>query len=439
MKKIFAILIAVIFASYAAFCAAASSLPSWYVEDEESFVPFHGENLPRVADNKNVFTEEQEEALNAKANAIVEKYGYDVLIFTDENKTTVRNTDYAVNYYRFNGYGIGDDFSGTLFYLITKEDSNTWWYQGFGECKGYFTDGTVYAIDAKVQTALNADGFCAAIDAYLDCLDRLFGKGSMLPDWYPDPVVNPFPDFHGENLPRVVDDADIFTDEQEAELTALINELITKHEKFDFVIFTDVTTYGIDENAMQDGVFAADFYQFNGYGKGDDYSGSVLFIDMNPEDRYWWSAARGESKGYFTETNVNKIDDKIDSYMRSGDYFEAMKVYIETLDKLYTSGNLIDVFDYVMITIFSLIPAAIVGGVKQSSAVRTMKKVNYATQANDYVVNDSFVLRNKEITFLYDTVTKTYIPPSSSSGGSSYSGGYHSSGGGSFSGGGRHF
>ncbi len=443
MKKVLAILVTIIFALSAALCAAASDLPSWYVADDDSFVPFHGEDLPRVADDGNMFSAEQKARLEAKANAIVENYGYDVLIFTDVNKTDVGNIEYARNYYRYNGYGTGDNFSGTLFFAIENGGRTTWWYEGFGECGDYMTDGNVYAIDAKVQTALNSGDFYNAADAYLDCLYRMFETGSMLPDWYPDPVINPFPDFHGENLPRVVDDADIFTDAEEAELTTLINELIAKHGKFDFVIFTDVTTYGIDEKANQEGVFAADFYQFNGYGKGDEYSGSVLFIDMNPDDRYWWSAARGESRNYYTEENVNKIDDKIEPYMKSGDYFTAMKTYIETLDILYEKGNIptvLDAGDYIMISIFALIPAAIVGGIKQSSAVKTMKKVNYAVMANDYVVKDSFVMRDTAITFLYDTVTKTYIPPSSSSGGGShYSGGYHSSGGGSFSGGGRHF
>ena len=267
-------------------------------------------------------------------------------------------------------------------------------------------------------------------------------SASDRPYWYPAVVENPFPDFHGENLPRVVDDADIFTAAEEAELTELINKLIEKYKNYDLVIFTDVTTYGIDEENGE-GTYAADFYQFNGYGVGDDYSGSVFFVDMNPEDRYWWSAGRGKTEDYFTELNINRLDDRIEPYMKDGKYFEAMKVYIEALDILYETGRLPKIFtggDIAGISIISGIIALIVGGIRSGKAMNTMKNVGYASRANDYIVQNSFVLRDNKATFLYETVTKTYVPPSSSSsGGSSYRGGYHSSGGGHFSGGGRHF
>ena len=182
------------------------------------------------------------------------------------------------------------------------------------------------------------------ISAILAALLVPLVSATSLPDWYPDDVSN-FVDFHGADLPRVVDDAGIFTPSEEAALTSQINEFIAAHDKkYDFVIFTDVTNYGIGRGIEGgDGVYPADFYQFNGYGFDDDYSGSVLFICMEPGNRYWWSAARGKSQSYFTYSAVNSIDDKIEPYMINGSYYEAMRVYIETLDELYSNESKSDV------------------------------------------------------------------------------------------------
>ena len=268
---------------------------------------------------------------------------------------------------------------------------------------------------------------------------------SDLPAWYPEDWSS-FSDFHGTDLPRVVDDADIFTDAEEAKLTKLANDLIAKFDdKYDFVIFTDVSNYGIGKGMeASDGVYPADFYQAHGYGKGENYSGSVIFICMEPGNRYWWSAARGDSKNYYTEANVNAIDDGIEPYMVDGDYAGAMYKYIELLDELYSTGKIAHkrtFSDYLFCGIAAAIVGLIAGAINMSSKTKNMKKVNYATYANDYIVQDSFKVRGIKEMFLYRNVTRTVIESSSrsSGGGSSYSGSYHSSGGGSFSGGGRHF
>ena len=65
-------------------------------------------------------------------------------------------------------------------------------------------------------------------------------------------------------------------------------------------------------------------------------------------------------------------------------------------------------------------------------------KLNFAVEANEYLVKDSFNLKNKSVDFLYSKITRTKKEKRSSSGGSSYSSGSSSSGG-SYSSGGRDF
>ena len=129
--------------------------------------------------------------------------------------------------------------------------------------------------------------------------------------------------------------------------------------------------------------------------------------------------------------------------MIDGDYYLAMTVYLEAIDELYRTGKVSvqkTAGDYIFMGVLIGIISAIVGGSKRSKKVKKMKQVELATNAANYVVENSFNLREREVMFLYENVVRSYVPRSSSSGGGShYSGGYHSSGGGHFSGGGRHF
>ena len=112
---------------------------------------------------------------------------------------------------------------------------------------------------------------------------------SDLPDWYPDNVYN-FEDFYGENLKHVVDDADILTDSEEAELTRMIADVIER-TGYDLVIYTDVTNYGL---GPEDEKCAIDFYRFNGYGLGPEQSGLIIYVNMDKRDRYFSVVGTGD-------------------------------------------------------------------------------------------------------------------------------------------------
>lgn len=159
------------------------------------------------------------------------------------------------------------------------------------------------------------------------------GDGSDMPAWYPkEPQTFPF--YHDTEAPRIVDIADIFTDEEESSMEARLAELRGQLGK-DIVVFTDVSTYGLSRS-----VYAADFYDFNGYGIGDDREGVCLMICMDPNDRGWWACCTGpETMGLYTETVANQIDDLLYDYMRAGDYGTGVADWIENFRRLYTTGS----------------------------------------------------------------------------------------------------
>ena len=87
----------------------------------------------------------------------------------------------------------------------------------------------------------------------------------------------------GEENQRVFDDAGLFTD---AEIVMLEAEIATARStmKMDFVVLTseEAEYSASDTQAEKIGMaFADDFYDYNGFGVGADYSGIIYFIDMS--------------------------------------------------------------------------------------------------------------------------------------------------------------
>ncbi len=179
-------------------------------------------------------------------------------------------------------------------------------------------------------TLVNVSG----ISAYAESSEET-GSGSVKekPAWYPEDPKN-FTFFHDENAPRVVDEADIFTDAEEAAMEARISELREELKK-DIVVYTDMSDYGLGRD-----IWCADFYDFNGYGYGDEHEGYCLFICMDPNNRGFWTASTGSvSRALHTETIANALDDVLYEYMVNGKYGEGALDWVENIGRLYKKGS----------------------------------------------------------------------------------------------------
>ncbi len=260
------------------------------------------------------------------------------------------------------------------------------------------------------------------------------GKTTADLDWYPkDP--SSFQDFHNTTASRVIDNADLLTDAQEAELAAHIADM-TARTGLDFVLLTDTSSYGLTRD-----LYAADFYQFNGYGLGDGYSGVIYFVCMERDNRGFFTAARGDARTLLTESNVNIMDDRTYDLFVDGEYAKAIATQFDNLDTLYTNGGFpADYTPYYIAGVIALVIGIIGGFVNLSKKRARMKTVEVATDASIYS-HQGLTLTNS-VDVKYNTVvtrTKRVEDENHGGGGSSFSGGFSSSGGGSFSGGGRSF
>ena len=86
-------------------------------------IPVYANNaqLPRVVDNADLLTNEEEKILAEKIGRLID-LGYDAVLLTmEEGFGGKTETDYADDYYDEHGYGVGEDNSGFLFLVNMTE------------------------------------------------------------------------------------------------------------------------------------------------------------------------------------------------------------------------------------------------------------------------------------------------------------------------------
>ncbi len=349
--------------------------------------------------------------------------------------------------YETNGMGYGSDRTGIM--LTIDNDTNDYHLSTYGEARTIFSEEELTALTNELVGAYQRDGLYYALNHFFDNASDIVRtyraeKGSdsgnapakrELPDWYPEDVAS-FQEYADPNAAPLRDDAEVFTEAEEAAIEAKLRELRAKYGA-DFCVFTDKSSYGFDH-----ATYSADYYIFNRHGVGDDLNGMVFFLCMEPGNRGWYTNATGSCQRLFDMTNIEKIDDRLEPYMVGGRYGEGVLDYLDSIDTLFRTGRAPKTTaDYAIPAVIGIVAGLIVAGIVTLSMRAKMKTVAQAVSATDYLARGSFNLTRQNNTFLYRNVTRTLrqTERSSGGGGGSYGGHSSSSSGHSFSGGGRSF
>jgi hypothetical protein len=223
---------------------------------------------------------------------------------------------------------------------------------------------------------------------------------------------------------RVVDNADVLTDEEEVNLSQKLDE-ISERQKIDVVILTvkDET----DKNNIK--MYAADYYDYNGYGFGENADGIILVMDYGT--RAWGIVTTGKGMNIFTDAGQEYMTNKFMHYLSDGDTYKGFETYADLCDKFIeqyvTEGEAYDVGhlpkDRNMLVVIggSVIPALILAAIICSVLTSQLKTVRGQYKADNYAVKESFYISDAMDFFLYKNVTRTKIEKSSSSSGGSSS------------------
>ena len=109
------------------------------------------------------------------------------------------------------------------------------------------------------------------------------------------------PVFAADDIPRLVDEADLLSDDEEMALTGQLNE-ISERQQVDIVVVTVNSLEGA--GTME---FADDFYDYNGYGFGEERDGILFLISM--EERDWYISTTGYGITAVTDAGREYVSD----------------------------------------------------------------------------------------------------------------------------------
>lgn len=250
-----------------------------------------------------------------------------------------------------------------------------------------------------------------------------------------------------QELPRVIDNADLLNSDEVARLTQQINDIRDTYE-MDVVI---VTTWDLGGKSVQS--YADDYYDENGYGYGTDYTGVLLLIAM--DTREWYISTCGEAIYALTDYSLDVLGEEMVYFLSGGEYYMAFENFLGSLPKYmiaYRQGNSVDgyappdayypeggeeIIYYQPIRepnpVGNFLVALLIGIVVASVFVLIMRSqmntAKYQKNAANYLKSGSYHLNTRHDLFLYSRVSKTPKPQNhggSRPGGSSV----HRSGGG---------
>lgn len=138
-------------------------------------------------------------------------------------------------------------------------------------------------------------------------------------------------------LPRLVDEADLLTDEEEAELLEKL-DTVSEERNCDVVVVTTGSLVGKTSTA-----YADDFFDENGYGMGKERDGILLLVST--EDRDWALSTRGYGITAFTDAGQEYMVEQFLPYLSDGEYLEAFLEYADRCDDYILQADMGEPYD----------------------------------------------------------------------------------------------
>ena len=219
---------------------------------------------------------------------------------------------------------------------------------------------------------------------------------------------------------RVVDEGDLLTDSEEAELA---EKLDATSEKYDCDVVV-VTIRSLGNMSAQ--AYADDYFDYNDYGMGERGSG-ILFLLASVERK--WAISTYEAGAYaFNDAGLTYLEDQIIPYFREDDYAGGFLEFANLADQFlneaakgtpYSDSNRPRRMLGVEWILLSAVIAVALSFLVTMAMKSQLKSVRFKDQAADYIKKGSFHLNRNEDIFLYSRVTRVPKPKDNDKGGHS--------------------
>lgn len=193
---------------------------------------------------------------------------------------------------------------------------------------------------------------------------------------------------------HLVDNADLFTSEQEKSLASGLDKVSKKYD-IDVVV---LTVNSLDNKDLV--AYADDYYDYNGY-KED---GMLLLIAVEEDERYVSTCGSCIDK-----IKVSELGDRISGYLDNGDYAQAVNGLVDYVNDAYSFKFLLNL---AICLIIGFVIALVVTGVMKSK----LKSVRRQANAASYQKAGSFKVTVSRDIFLYRNVIRRARPKNNGGG-----------------------
>ncbi|MGN0703773.1 MAG: TPM domain-containing protein, partial [Lentihominibacter sp.] len=214
-----------------------------------------------------------------------------------------------------------------------------------------------------------------------------------------------------EHPPRLVDEAELLTDDEESSLADKLDAVSDKWQ-------CDVAIVTVDSLGSKTATeFADDYFDYNGYGYGDNDDGIMLVISM--ENRDWAITTHAFGIEAFTDAGQEYIMNKVTPPLGNESYSGAFSIFADQCDVFLEKARAGEPYDshnlpkeshaklYILWIIPCLIAGAIVAFVLTIKEKKSLKSVMKKAGAREYI--GKVKLNEKHDRFLYRNLDKVLI------------------------------
>jgi len=241
---------------------------------------------------------------------------------------------------------------------------------------------------------------------------------------------------------NVIDNLGYLTESEVLYLQGSIERIKDNYRLDTVIVITD------DTQGKSSRDYADDYFDYNGYGVGSDYSGLLLLINMDKREAY--ISTNGKAIDIFTDKRIDNILDDVAQHLSKRDYYQACCEFINNVKSYANSGVPSNQYrvdterNYfhrvlTMIKSFPVYIVALVISVIATLVVTFSSKGKITINYQTYEENGSFALTENRDSYIRESTVRTKIESSSSGGGGGRSSTHRSSSGRTHGGGGRKF
>ena len=402
------------------------------------------------------FDQEEKDRLNARAQAIYDQYGCELYVWI-QSQEPENMTDQSRDLY-------GQLAQGPDGLLLLAAGVETEIFRG-GQLAQEITDLEAQELlDAYIMTDTYYDGVWAYFDQVQEELETIRqerqveearAQARMEREARIQEAMTASRTEDGRPR-RIQDQAQILSQDQETELEEML-DVIYEEEPCEVAVAAVKSLEGQSPRT-----FADDYFDSNGFGKGQEQSGILLLLALDSRD--WWITTTGAAQRIFTESVLEDMEAEFLPLISQGDYAGGFRQFAslcsQTMDRYqrtpagaqalgvrltlgqriaYSFGQLFQ-WQNLLIGVFFGGIAAVCGMIFLRSQ---LKSVQPQTRADNYMKPGSLDITGRQDLFLYRNVTRTPRPknngpssgrPGGFSGGGhrSYSGRSHGGTGGKF-------